>query len=148
MCIIDRGYSYGGYLTLAAIAFFPERRWAAAIDIFGVSNYATQFEQSPRWRRPLREVEFGSLDRDREFLESIAPAKRADAIRAPLMIIHGANDSLVPISQSEEIAAPLRARHHDLTFVRYEDEGHGIAHAHNIADMVTRIVEFFGRHMQ
>jgi dipeptidyl aminopeptidase/acylaminoacyl peptidase len=137
------GGSYGGFLALAAAAFFPER-WAAVADLYGVSDYVAQFERVPPWRRPLREVEFGSLAQDREFIASISPANFLDRIRAPLLVIHGANDSLVSIEQAERVVEPLRRRGHEVTYVRYEDEGHGIAHAHNIADAVHQIVDFFG----
>jgi dipeptidyl aminopeptidase/acylaminoacyl peptidase len=137
------GGSYGGFLALAAAVFFPER-WAAVAELYGVSDYVAQFERVPPWRRPLREVEFGSLAREREFIASISPANFLDRMRAPLLVIHGANDSLVSIAQAERVVEPLRNRGHDVTYVRYENEGHGIAHAHNIADAVHQIVNFFG----
>src|SRR6266542_2986821 len=66
------GSSYGGYLALSAGVFFP-RRWAAIASLYGVADYVAQFEQLPAWRRPLREIEFGSLEHDRDFLASISP---------------------------------------------------------------------------
>lgn len=140
------GASYGGYLALAAAAFFP-RRFAASVAIRAVSDYVAQFERVPPWRRPLREVEFGSLARDREFLASISPANFVDSIEAPILVIHGANDSLVSVLQAERVVEPLRRRGHDVTYVRYEDEGHGFAHAHNLADATKRIVDFFSSRM-
>ena len=140
------GVSYGGYLALAAAVFFP-KRWAGVVDIFGVSDYVAQFERVPSWRRPLREVEFGSLAEDRDFIASISPANFLDRMEAPLLVIHGANDSLVSVAQSERVVEVLRQRGHDVTYVRYEDEGHGFAHAHNFADATLKIVEFFSARM-
>ena len=136
------GGSYGGYLALAAAAFFPDR-WAAVASLYGVSDYVAQFETVPAWRRPLREVEFGSLERDRAFLASISPANYLGDILAPVLVIHGANDSLVSITQVERVVGPLRQRGHEVTQECYPDEGHSIVHAHNVAGAVERIVGFF-----
>jgi dipeptidyl aminopeptidase/acylaminoacyl peptidase len=141
------GGSYGGFMTLAAIAFFPERGWAAAVDTVGIYNFRTFLERMDQWRRPLREAEYGSLEEDAEFLETIAPATRVADIRAPLMVIHGANDPRVPVHEAEQVVSALRARGHDVTYLRYEDEGHGLQKAKNRADAWPKVVEFLERHL-
>jgi dipeptidyl aminopeptidase/acylaminoacyl peptidase len=142
------GGSYGGFMTLAAIAFFPERRWAAAVDIVGIGSWRTFLERTDTWRRPLREAEYGTLEKDAEFLESISPFTRIDAIRAPLMVIHGANDPRVPVYEAEQMVSALRARGRDVEYLRYEDEGHGLAKAKNRADAWPKVVAFFERHLK
>ena len=97
------GQSYGGYMVLAALAFFPDRNWAAAVDVYGIANFITFFEHTDAWRRPLRAVEYGDPVKDRDFLISISPITKLDAIKAPLMVIHGANDPRVPIVETEQI---------------------------------------------
>src|SRR5438445_13003668 len=47
------GGSYGGFMTLAAITFCPERRWAAAVDIVGIASFRTFFARTASWGRPL-----------------------------------------------------------------------------------------------
>ena len=136
------GGSYGGYMTLAAIAFFPER-WAAAVAIVAIGRWTTFLERTAPWRRPLREAEYGTIERDREFLESISPLNRLEAIRAPLMVIHGANDPRVPVYEAEQMVSTLRARGRDVAYLRYEDEGHGLAKAKNRADAWPKVVDFF-----
>lgn len=136
------GGSYGGFMTLAGIAFLPER-WRAAVAIVAIGRWRTFLERTDAWRRPLREAEYGTIERDGEFLESISPFNHLDAIRAPLMVIHGANDPRVPVEESEQMVAALRARDHDVTYLRYEDEGHGLAKAKNRADAWPRVVDFF-----
>jgi dipeptidyl aminopeptidase/acylaminoacyl peptidase len=135
-------------MTLAAIAFFPERRWAAAVDIVGIGSWRTFLERTDTWRRPLREAEYGTLEKDAEFLESISPFTRIDAIRAPLMVIHGANDPRVPVYEAEQMVSALRARGRDVEYLRYEDEGHGLAKAKNRADAWPKVVAFFERHLK
>jgi dipeptidyl aminopeptidase/acylaminoacyl peptidase len=141
------GQSYGGYMTLAALAFFPERRWAAAVDLYGIANFVSFFEHTDPWRRPLRAVEYGDPVKDHDFLVSISPLTKLDAIRAPLMVIHGANDPRVPILETEQIVTALRAKGREVEYVRLEDEGHGLAKAKNRADVYPKVLAFFQRHM-
>ncbi len=89
------GGSYGGYMTMAAITEHPEL-WRCAVNIVGIVNFVTFLERTGAYRRALREAEYGSLERDREFLESISPIRKIDRIACPLMVIHGANDPRVP----------------------------------------------------
>jgi dipeptidyl aminopeptidase/acylaminoacyl peptidase len=141
------GGSYGGFMTLAAVAFFPERNWAAAVDIVGIARWATFFARTAPWRRPLRAAEYGDPEKDADFLESISPLSRLDRITAPLMVIHGANDPRVPIEEAEQIVAALRSRDRAVEYLRYEDEGHGLAKAKNRADAWPKVVAFFQAHM-
>ena len=141
------GGSYGGYMTLAGIAFFPDR-WRAAVAMVAIGRWKTFLERTDAWRRPLREAEYGTIEKDGEFLESISPFNFLDAIRAPLMVIHGANDPRVPVNEAEQMVGSLRARGHDVTYLRYEDEGHGLAKAKNRADAWPKVVAFFERHLK
>jgi len=141
------GQSYGGYMVLAAIAFFPKRNWAAAVDVYGIANFITFFEHTDAWRRPLRAVEYGDPVKDRDFLVSISPITKLKDIIAPLMVIHGANDPRVPIVETEQIVKALRARGREVEYLRYEDEGHSLAKTKNRADAYPKVLAFFQRHM-
>ena len=141
------GGSYGGFMTLAAITFCAERKWAAAVDIVGIASWRTFFEKTSPWRRPLRAAEYGDPEKDADFLESISPLNFIDRINAPLMVIHGANDPRVPINEAEQIVSTLRARGREVEYLRYEDEGHGLAKAKNRADAWPKVVRFFEKHM-
>ncbi len=85
--------------------------------------------------------------KDHDFLVSVSPVTKLDAIRAPLMVIHGANDPRVPIGETEQIVAALRARGQEVDYLRFEDEGHGLAKAKNRADAYPKVLAFFERHM-
>lgn len=141
------GGSYGGFMTLAAITFCAERKWAAAVDIVGIASFATFFTRTAPWRRPLRAAEYGDPEKDADFLESISPLNFIDRIEAPLMVIHGANDPRVPVEEAEQIVSTLRSRGRDVDYLRYEDEGHGLAKAKNRADAWPKVVRFFEKHM-
>jgi len=135
------GRSYGGYMVLAALAFQPEL-WAAGIESVGISSFVTFLENTSPYRRAAREREYGSLERDREFLVEASPITHVDAMRAPLFIQHGANDPRVPLSESEEIARVLRDKGVRCELVVYPDEGHSIAKLSNRIDSFERAVAF------
>ena len=135
------GRSYGGYMVLAGLAFQPER-WAAGIECVGISNFVTFLENTSAYRRAAREREYGSLERDRDFLIEASPITHVATIRAPLFIQHGANDPRVPLSESEEIARVLRERGIRCDLVVYEDEGHTIEKLSNRIDAFTRMTGF------
>ena len=141
------GGSYGGFMTLAAITFCAGRKWAAAVDIVGIASFRTFFAKTAAWRRPLRAAEYGDPEKDADFLESISPLNFIDRIEAPLMVIHGANDPRVPVEEAEQIVSTLRSRGRDVEYLRYEDEGHGLAKAKNRADAWPKVVQFFQKHM-
>jgi dipeptidyl aminopeptidase/acylaminoacyl peptidase len=135
------GGSYGGYMVLAGLAFHPER-WAGGVDIVGISNLVTFLENTADWRRAYREREYGSLERDRDFLWSVSPMSRIDHIRAPLFIIHGANDPRVPLSEAEQIHAELTSRGIRSELLVYHDEGHGLNKLKNRLDAYPQVVTF------
>lgn len=138
------GGSYGGYMVLAGVAFQPEL-WAAGVDIVGISDLVTFLENTSPYRRAVREREYGSLDRDREFLASASPLRRVDAIRAPLFVIHGANDPRVPLSEARQLVASLSERGIATELLVYEDEGHGLAKLANRLDAYPKAIEFLDR---
>ncbi len=141
------GGSYGGYMVLAALTTYPDL-WRAGVDIVGIANFVTFLENTASWRRHLREAEYGRLDRDRDVLERLSPIRHVDRIRAPLMVIHGANDPRVPVGEAEQIVAALRERGVPVEYLRYEDEGHGLVKLKNRLDAYPKIITFLNRHLQ
>ncbi|HEY1480279.1 MAG TPA: S9 family peptidase [Gaiellales bacterium] len=140
------GGSYGGYMTMAAITEHPEL-WSAAVNIVGIVNFVTFLERTGSYRRALREAEYGSLERDRAFLERISPIHKVDRIACPLMVVHGANDPRVPVSEAEQVVAALQERGREVHYLRYEDEGHGITRLRNRLDCYPQIAAFLERHL-
>ncbi len=138
------GGSYGGYMVLACLTEQPDI-WAGGIDVVGISNFVTFLENTGPWRRALRESEYGSLAKDREFLERISPLNLVDKIKAPLMIIQGANDPRVPPSEAQQMYDALTARGLDVELHMYQDEGHGIVKLTNQMDLYPKMVQFLDR---
>jgi dipeptidyl aminopeptidase/acylaminoacyl peptidase len=140
------GGSYGGYMAMAAITEHPEL-WSAAVNIVGIVNFVTFLERTGAYRRALREAEYGSLEHDRALLERISPIHKIDRISCPLMVVHGANDPRVPVSEAEQVVAALRDRGGEVTYLRYDDEGHGITRLRNRLDCYPQIARFLERHL-
>ena len=141
------GGSYGGFMTLAALTTYPDL-WAAGVDIVGIANFVTFLENTGPWRRKLREPEYGSLERDRAFLEEISPLTSADHISAPLFVLHGRNDPRVPVGEAEQIATAVRARGLPVEYLVFDDEGHGIIKRANRLIAYPAIARFLDAHLK
>lgn len=135
------GGSYGGWMVLMGLTTQPDR-WAAGVDIVGMSSLVTFLEHTAPWRRAFREREYGSLAEDRELLEALSPLNHVDAIRAPLFVVHGRNDPRVPVGEAEQIHRVLTARGVRCELAVYDDEGHGLAKLANRVDAYPRIAAF------
>jgi dipeptidyl aminopeptidase/acylaminoacyl peptidase len=140
------GGSYGGFMVLAAVTTYPDL-WAAGVDIVGIANFVTFLENTGPWRRKIRESEYGSLENDREFLEHISPIRSVERIRAPMCIIHGANDPRVPVGEAEQIVTALRTHHIPVEYLRFDDEGHGLVKRANRLIAYPAIACFLEEHL-
>ena len=138
------GGSYGGFMVLSALTEYPDL-WAAGVDLVGITNFETFLENTARWRRHLREAEYGSLEKDRGLFKRISPIHHVEKIQAPLLVIHGANDPRVPIGEAEQIVERLKRFGRHVEFLRFEDEGHGIAKIPNRIKAYTAIGDFLER---
>ncbi len=135
------GGSYGGYLVLAGLTFQPER-WAAGVAVVGISSLVSFLERTSDYRRAHREREYGSLEHDRQFLHDASPLSHVDKLRAPVFVIHGANDPRVPLSEAEQLVAAVRERGVECELLVYPDEGHGLAKRANRLDAYPKAIEF------
>jgi dipeptidyl aminopeptidase/acylaminoacyl peptidase len=131
--VVVMGGSYGGYMTLAAMTHFNDRL-RGGIDSFGISNFVTFLESTAEYRRDLRRPEYGD-ERDpkmREFLEKISPLGNVAKISKPILIVQGQNDPRVPATESEQMAAKIRANGGEVWYLVGLNEGHGFAKRDNI----------------
>jgi dipeptidyl aminopeptidase/acylaminoacyl peptidase len=144
--LVVYGGSYGGFMVLSALCTYPDL-WAAGVDIVGISNFVTFLENTGEYRRAHREAEYGSLEHDRSFLESISPMNHLDKIIAPLMVIHGANDPRVPLSEAQQLVEALSTQGTPVQLLVFDDEGHGLARLKNKLVAYPEIVDFLERHL-
>ena len=145
------GGSYGGYATLAGVAFTPDV-YAAGVSIVGPSNIITLLNSIPPYWGPIRQRflrRVGDPDdaEDRARLQSQSPFFHADNIKAPLLIIQGANDPRVKKAESEQIVVALRDLKRPVRYVLAPDEGHGFAGRENRLAMFAEIERFLAQHL-
>ena len=145
------GGSYGGYATLAGVAFTPEL-YAAGVSIVGPSNIITLLNSIPAYWGPTRRMFFervGNPDdpEDRVRLEAQSPFFHAKNIKAPLLVIQGANDPRVKKAESDQIVVALRELERPVEYLVAPDEGHGFRRKENRLVMFAVIEEFLARHL-
>lgn len=141
------GGSYGGFMVLSAVTHYPEL-WAAGVDLYGIANFQTFFESTGPWRRKLRAAEYGDPERDADFLREISPIHHVDRVVAPLMFVQGTNDPRVPQSETDQMIAALKAKGVPVTYVLFNDEGHGIVKLKNRIVAYETIVKFLDQHLK
>ncbi len=125
------GASYGGYATLAGLAFTPDL-YAAGISYVGPSNILTLYESLPAYWEGFRrefQLRVGNPEDPQELerLKAQSPLFSAKNIKAPLMVIQGANDPRVKKAESDQIVIALRDLGQDVQYLLALDEGHGFA---------------------
>jgi dienelactone hydrolase len=138
------GWSYGGYLTMAAMTFHPGL-FAAGIAIGGMSDLTTFYRNTEQWIADGAYTKYGHPVSDRELLERLSPLRRIDALTAPLLVVHGAHDTNVPVSESEQIVDALREAGRDVRYLLFGDDGHEIAKRQNRATLAAAIREWLNR---
>jgi len=145
------GGSYGGYATLAGLAFTPEI-YAAGFDIVGPSNIITLLNSIPPYWAPMKkifDVRVGDMNdpEERKMLEEQSPLNYAENITKPLFVVQGANDPRVKQAESDQIIVALRNLGRDVEYMIAEDEGHGFAGLENRLAMFYAMEKFFADHL-
>ncbi len=141
------GGSYGGYMTYAAITLYPDL-WAAAIAQRAIANFETNLRNTSGYRRKQREREYGTLERDLDFLRAVSPIHKVERIRVPLMVVHGKNDPRVPYTEAEQIVKVLHDRNAPVEYILFDDEGHGVDKLANRLVLYPKIADFLDQHMK
>jgi dipeptidyl aminopeptidase/acylaminoacyl peptidase len=127
------GGSYGGYMVLSSMTHYNDRL-RGAVDVVGISNFVTFLESTAEYRRDLRRPEYGD-ERDpkmREFLQKISPLNNVEKINKPMLIVQGQNDPRVPVTESEQMVAKIRANGGEVWYLVGLNEGHGFQKRDNV----------------
>ncbi|MGQ4650125.1 alpha/beta fold hydrolase [Lyngbya aestuarii] len=142
------GASYGGYATLAGLAFTPDL-YAAGISYVGPSNILTLIEAIPPYWLPIKKsftLRVGDPENPEELqrLRQQSPLFSAEEIKAPLLVIQGANDPRVKKAESDQIVVALRNLGRDVKYLVAPNEGHGFRNEDNRLAVTAAIEDFFG----
>jgi dipeptidyl aminopeptidase/acylaminoacyl peptidase len=143
------GGSYGGYATLAGLAYTPDL-YAAGIDYVGVSNLLTFMKSIPPYWKPmlamLQEM-VGDMEKDEAMLRAASPVFSADRIKAPLLIAQGAKDPRVVKSESDQMVEAMRKRGVEVEYLVKDNEGHGFHNEENRFEFYEAMERFLDRHL-
>ncbi len=135
------GRSYGGYLTLAALARFPEL-FAVGVDVCGMADFATFYAHTEPWIGAAAVTKYGDPATDADLLRALSPIHQADRIAAPLLVVHGRLDTNVPLIEAEQIVDALGARGAPCALLLFDDEGHEVHGTANRARFVREVVSW------
>ena len=141
------GGSYGGYMTMAGVAWYPDL-FAAAANLFGVVNFATFFEHTEPWMAAVSTIEYGDPKTQAELLADLSPLSRIDKVTTPTLVLHGANDTNVPVVEAEQVVENLERRGVPVGYVLFPDEGHGWRKTANRVTSTVELVEWFEKHLK
>jgi dipeptidyl aminopeptidase/acylaminoacyl peptidase len=145
------GGSYGGYATLAGVAFTPDL-YAAAVDIVGPSNLITLMDSIPPYWESIRTMFYKRMGdpntpQGKALLVEESPLTSADKIRTPLLVAQGANDPRVNRREAEQIVIALRDRGFPVEYILAPDEGHGFARPVNNLALFMASEKFLALHL-
>ncbi len=141
------GGPYGGYMTMAGLTEYPEL-FTAGVNLFGIVNFETFFENTEPWMAEISKIEYGNPETQRDLLRKLSPINKLDRVIAPTLVLHGANDTNVPVVEAEQVVENLKKRGIDVKYVLFPDEGHNFVKTKNRITSTVEIVRWFVKHLK
>jgi len=145
------GGSYGGYMTMAALAFTPEE-FKVGVNLFGVTNWIRTLKSIPPWWEANRKalyLELGDpFTADSIALYNKSPLFHTDKITKPFIVLQGSNDPRVLQIESDEIVANAKKNGVPVEYVIFQDEGHGFVKKENNIKASEEILKFLDKYLK
>ncbi|HET7732914.1 MAG TPA: S9 family peptidase, partial [Paludibacter sp.] len=144
------GGSYGGYATLAGVAFTPDL-YTCAVDYVGVANLFTFMKTIPPYWKPYLDQfheMVGDPVKDSLLFVEASPVLHADKIKVPMLVAQGANDPRVNKAESDQMVAALKSRGIEVEYLVKNNEGHGFLNQNNRYDFYGAMEKFLNKHMK
>ncbi|MCW2812227.1 MAG: peptidase prolyl oligopeptidase active site domain protein [Friedmanniella sp.] len=138
------GRSYGGYLTLAMLAFSPGE-FATGVDICGMSDLHTFYRDTEPWIASAAVSKYGDPEHDWALLHAISPLHAAANIEVPLLVVHGELDTNVPLGEAQQMVAALRELDRDVEYLQLDGEGHEYRRADSRRRLMETMLVFLDR---
>jgi prolyl oligopeptidase len=142
------GGSYGGYLTMAAMAFTDE--FKVGVNIFGVTNWVRTLESIPPYWEAFRKSlydELGDPSTDKERLHNISPVFFGHQVKKPVLVVQGKNDPRVLKIESDEMVESIRTGGTYVDYLVFDDEGHGFSKKANRIEASNKYLSFLKTHL-
>jgi dipeptidyl aminopeptidase/acylaminoacyl peptidase len=141
------GGSYGGYMTMAGLTEYPDL-FKAGADLFGVVNFETFFANTEPWMAAISTVEYGDPKTQADLLRRLSPIHKVDQVKAATIVLHGANDTNVPVVEAEQVVNSLKQRGVPVEYVLFPDEGHGWRKVSNRIRSTVEITRWFVKYLE
>jgi len=144
------GGSYGGYATLAGVAFTPDL-YAAAVDYVGVANMFTFMKTIPTYWKHFLDMfheMVGDPEKDKAMMEAVSPVMHADKIKTPLFVAQGAKDPRVNKDEADQMVAGLKKRGVEVEYMVKDNEGHGFHNEENRFDFYGAMEKFLEKYLK
>jgi len=140
------GRSYGGYLTFASLVWHPDL-FRTGVAVCGMSDLLTFFAGTEPWLAESASHKYGHPEHDRALLRALSPMNRVDALRVPLLAVHGEHDTNVPPGESEQFVRAARDRGIPAELLALRDEGHDFLRADNRRLFRRTAADWLERHL-
>jgi dipeptidyl aminopeptidase/acylaminoacyl peptidase len=134
-------------MTMAGLTEYPDL-FAAGADSYGVVNFETFFAHTEPWMAAISTVEYGDPKTQLAMLRELSPIHKLDRVKAPTLVLHGANDTNVPVVEAEQVVANLKQRGVPVQYVLFPDEGHGFRKTPNRVRSTVETVKWFSEHLR
>ena len=131
---------------MVAVTEYPDT-FAAGVDLYGIVNFETFFAQSTPWMGAISGGEYGDPKTQADLLKRLSPIHKLDRVRAAMLVMHGANDTNVPLVEAQQVVDTLKKNGRDVEFLLFPDEGHGWRKIPNRVKSTMTLADFFRRHL-
>jgi dipeptidyl aminopeptidase/acylaminoacyl peptidase len=140
------GGSYGGYMTMAGLTEYPDL-FKAGADLYGVVNFETFFAHTEPWMAAISTAEYGDPKTQPDMLRRLSPIHKVDRVKAATIVLHGANDTNVPVVEAEQVVNNLKQRGVPVKYVLFPDEGHGWRKVPNRIRSTVEVTRWFVKYL-
>ena len=145
------GGSYGGFMTMAAMAFHPDE-FRVGVDLFGVTNWVRTLRSVPPYWESFRKALYAEMgdpfSSDSVRLHDISPLFHASQIKNPVMVLQGVNDPRVLKVESDEMVDAMKKNNVPVEYVVFPDEGHGFRKKENEISGDGKILAFLDKYLK
>ncbi|HUM01243.1 MAG TPA: prolyl oligopeptidase family serine peptidase [Thermoanaerobaculia bacterium] len=141
------GRGYGGWITVAALTAYPVD-FAAGADLSGIVSLLGFFENTEPWVAEISKAEYGDPQKQAELLKNLSPVLKANFVKAPVLVLHGRNDTIVPSLEAAQLVERLNARKIPVEYVLLPDEGHFFRKLPNRIRAGALLVHWFDKYLK
>ncbi len=141
------GGSYGGWVTMAALTAYPDS-FAAGVDLYGIVNFRTFFENTEPWMAAISKAEYGDPETQADLLKELSPVFKLGWLKAPVLVLHGRNDTNVPLGEATQLVDRLKERNVPVELIVFPDEGHGFRKLPNRIRADAALVGWFEKYLK